>query len=119
MPARLTVMSTRAPKPDGATPNRRDVIVIGGSAGALEALRKIVACLPPDLPASMAVVLHLKPTATSALARILNREGALRAVTPRNGDPLQPGHIYVCIPDHHLELTPQGIRQTHGPRING
>ena len=41
------------------------------------------------------------------------------AVTPRDGDPLLSGYIYVAPPNRHLELSPEGIRCTHGPRING
>lgn len=37
----------------------RDVIVVGASVGSLEALKTLVSTLPPDLPAAIAVVLHL------------------------------------------------------------
>jgi hypothetical protein len=43
----------------------RDVVVVGGSAGALKALRQLVACLPADLPAAVLVSTHLAPSATS------------------------------------------------------
>lgn len=98
---------------------RRDVIVIGGSAGALEPLKTIVADLPADLPASVLAVMHLSPNAPSTLAAILNRVGGMQAVNPQDGDALQPGYVYVANPDLHLEVTPRGMRQTHGPRING
>jgi two-component system, chemotaxis family, protein-glutamate methylesterase/glutaminase len=97
----------------------RDIVVIGGSAGGLEALKPIAHDLPPDLPAAVLVVLHIPATAKSALAMILSRSGGLRAVTPRDGDALRPGYIYVPTPDHHLELTPDRIRVTRGPRVNG
>lgn len=99
--------------------HNRDVVVIGGSAGALEPLKMIVSDLPADLRASILVVLHHSPNSPSLLAPILNRSGALRAVTPRDGDPLLSGYIYVAQPNRHLELTPEGIRCMHGPRING
>ena len=46
---------------------RRDVIVIGASAGGIEALTKLVAALPGDLPAALFVVVHIAPTAVSRL----------------------------------------------------
>jgi two-component system, chemotaxis family, protein-glutamate methylesterase/glutaminase len=98
---------------------RRDVIAIGGSAGALEPLKTIVAGIPRELPASVLAVLHLSPNAPSSLASILSRVGGMHAVNPQDGDALKPGYIYVANPDLHLEVTPRGIRQSHGPRING
>lgn len=97
----------------------RDVVVIGGSAGALDPLKQIVMDLPADLPAAVVVVLHLGPTSRSALAPILNRLGGMQAVVPRDGDALQPGYVYTPTPDHHVELTGDGIRLTRGPKING
>ncbi|HKC18563.1 MAG TPA: chemotaxis protein CheB [Candidatus Dormibacteraeota bacterium] len=98
---------------------RRDLVVIGGSAGALEPLKQIVSDLPPDLPAAVLVVIHLAATSKSALAPILNRVGGMQAVIPRDGDPIRPGYVYVATPDHHLEVQDGVIRLTKGPRING
>jgi two-component system chemotaxis response regulator CheB len=98
---------------------RRDLVVIGGSAGALEPLKQIVADLPPDLPAAVLVVIHLATTTKSALAPILNRVGGMQAVIPRDGDPIRPGYVYVPTPDHHLEVHDGVVRLTTGPRVNG
>jgi two-component system chemotaxis response regulator CheB len=98
---------------------RRDIVVIGGSAGALEPLKLIVADLPADLPAAVLAVLHLSPNAPSTLGPILNRVGGLQAVNPQDGDSIRPGYVYVANPDLHLEVTARGIRQSHGPRVNG
>ncbi|HET7338641.1 MAG TPA: chemotaxis protein CheB [Candidatus Dormibacteraeota bacterium] len=97
----------------------RDVVVIGGSAGALDPLKQIVTDLSPDTPASVLVVLHVAATAPSALAAILSRLGGMRAVNPRNGDRLRPGYIYVGSPNQHLEVSDGTIHLTHGPRVNG
>ncbi|MFI9011047.1 chemotaxis protein CheB [Actinosynnema sp. NPDC053489] len=97
----------------------RDVIVVGASAGGVEALRELVAGLPEDLPAAVAVVLHLPAGGTSALARILDRAGPLRAVTARSGMPLERGRVHVAPPDHHLLVVEDRCLLTHGPTENG
>ena len=50
---------------------RRDIVVIGGSAGAIESVSEIVRGLPPDFPAAVFVVVHFPGSVTSALPRIL------------------------------------------------
>jgi len=97
----------------------RDIIVMGGSAGAVEGMAQIVAGLPADLPAAVFVVVHFPPYSTSVLPRILSRAGALPAVHPSDGDAIEPGTIYVAPPDHHLLLEEGRIRLTRGPRENG
>src|SRR5437879_4557051 len=79
-----------------------DIVVVGGSAGALAALSKLVAGRPPELHAAVFVVIHISPTATSALASILNRAGALPAVQAVDDQPIECGRIYVAAPNHHL-----------------
>ena len=96
-----------------------DIIVIGASAGGVEALKELVRCFPSDLPASIFVVLHMPPTPPSILPEILSRCGPLPAIHPENGDAIEPGRIYVAPPEHHLTLERGFIRVTRGPRENG
>lgn len=63
-----------------AMPMHRDVVVVGGSAGALEPLKQLAADLPHDPPAAVVVCLHLSATSRSALAAILNCVGGMPAV---------------------------------------
>ncbi len=97
----------------------RDIIVIGGSAGAVEGLSQIVAGLPADLDAAVFVVVHFPAYSTSVLPRILTRAGRLRAVHPADGDLVEHRTIYVAPPDHHLLLEEGRVRLSRGPRENG
>jgi two-component system, chemotaxis family, protein-glutamate methylesterase/glutaminase len=95
------------------------VVVIGASAGGLEALTKLVAGLPRDLSAALFVVVHVSPTATSSLPAILSRHGPLPARHPTDDEPIEAGTIYVAPPDHHLLVRPGRVRLARGPRENG
>jgi two-component system chemotaxis response regulator CheB len=82
----------------------RDIIVIGASAGGVEALKTLVQGLPADLPAAVFVVLHMAPGATSVLPKILARAGPLPAAYARDHARVTPGAIYIAPPDRHLIL---------------
>src|SRR3954447_26111725 len=92
-----------------------EVVVIGTSAGGVEALKVVIGLLPRNFPAPMVVVLHLAEGGPSVLAQILDREGRLPVVSARNGDVLQPGKIYVGPPGHHIELDGETVRLSAGP----
>ncbi len=98
---------------------QRDVIVVGASAGGVQALQELVAQLPPELPASILVVLHLMPSGTSVLHDILDRAGPLPATQAVDGERLERGHVYVAPPDFHMLLRGSEIRLSAGPRENG
>lgn len=93
------------------------IVVVGASAGGVEALGAIAAGLPAVFPAAVFVVLHIGAH-TSILPEILSRRGPLPAVHPTDGDPVCGGRIYVAPPDHHMTLDAGLIRLTKGPREN-
>jgi two-component system, chemotaxis family, protein-glutamate methylesterase/glutaminase len=97
----------------------RDIIVVGASAGGVEALVKLASHLPADLPAALLVVLHLPSRSTSVLPKILSRVGPLKAIHPQHNDPIQRGYIYIAPPDHHLLIKGEVIHLSRGPRENG
>ena len=95
------------------------IVVVGASAGGVEALVDLAASLPSDLSAAVFVVLHLPATGTSALPEILRRHGPLPAAHVRDGEPIQPGRIYVAPPDHHVLVRTGYVHLSRGPRENG
>jgi two-component system, chemotaxis family, protein-glutamate methylesterase/glutaminase len=96
----------------------KDIIVIGASAGGIEALRVLVGALPAELPASIFVVMHIAPESPALLADILNSAGTLPATSATDGERIRPGTIYVAPPDRHLLVEPNRVRVTRGPREN-
>jgi two-component system, chemotaxis family, protein-glutamate methylesterase/glutaminase len=96
-----------------------DIVVVGASAGGVQALDELVVRLPPELPASMFVVLHLAAGGRSVLPSILTRLGQLPAAVPDEHQVPERGHIYVAPPDRHLLLIGGEVRLTGGPRENG
>jgi len=98
---------------------RRDIIVVGASAGGVEALCALNASLTIDIPASIFVVLHVSATFISILPEILTRKGSLTAQHPSDKTLIEPGRIYVALPDHQFILEPGCIRVTSDPKENG
>src|SRR3954447_12536117 len=98
---------------------RRDIVVVGASAGGMKALGQMVAYLPDDLPAAVLITTHLAPAAPSKVAAILGKAGLLPAVDAVDGRPIQPGRIYAAVPDRHLLVDRDDVlRLSTGPREN-
>jgi two-component system chemotaxis response regulator CheB len=96
----------------------RDVIVIGGSAGGVEAVLELVHRLPAWLPAAVLVVIHRDPRSKNLLAEILNAAGPLLAVTAEEGQRLEHGRIYVAPADRHLLVQHNHLHVRRGPLEN-
>lgn len=96
----------------------RHLVVIGASSGGLEALSEIVAGLPADFPAAIAVVMHTSSESPALLHRILARHGQLPCVSPSDGEILQAGTVYVAPPDFHMLVEPGQLRLAKGPKEN-
>lgn len=95
-----------------------DIIVIGASAGGVEALTQLVRTLPADLPASVFIVLHISPHSRSVLPMILQRNAPLPIEHGRNHQRFRPGRVYIAPPDHHMLVRPDHIQLTRGPHEN-
>jgi two-component system chemotaxis response regulator CheB len=98
---------------------KRDIIVIGASAGGVEALKEVVAGLPAALPAAVLVVLHVPSHARSELPSILARTSRLPVSHARFDGPLAHGTITVAPPDRHLTVRGEEVHLSRGPRVNG
>lgn len=109
--------SSAGAPPDG-TAAFRDRVVIGGSAGAAEALREIVARLPADFPAAILVVIHAAPSAPRLLAPLLRAAGKLPADYAEDGAAMELGRIYVAPPDRHLVVRNGVMHVLRGPKEN-
>jgi two-component system, chemotaxis family, protein-glutamate methylesterase/glutaminase len=102
-------------------PERRGarLVVVGASAGGVEALRAFVGALPDDLPCAVLVVLHLAPAGPSFLPDILQRETRLAVRSPADGDVLRGGEVLTAPPDRHLVALEGRARLLQSPRENG
>jgi two-component system, chemotaxis family, protein-glutamate methylesterase/glutaminase len=94
----------------------RDIIVMGGSAGSIEALQEIMRTLSPELGASVFVIIHLSPRSKSYLAQILGRRTPLVVEEAKDGARIEPGHVYVAQPDRHMLIAEGHIHLTRGPK---
>jgi two-component system chemotaxis response regulator CheB len=103
---------------NGAKNMKRDIVVIGASAGGVETLIKLVRQLPADFPASLFIVLHIPADSPSLLAQILDRSSQLTVVQPTDHTPIATRYIYVAPPDHHMLLEKDEIRIIRGPKEN-
>jgi two-component system chemotaxis response regulator CheB len=96
--------------------SNRDIIVVGASAGGIEALQEVVHDVPVDFRGSMFVVVHIPADVASRLPSVLNNSGPLRAAPAQHNEPIQPGRIYVAVPDHHLLLEKGRVLLWRGPK---
>lgn len=79
-------------------------IVIGGSAGSIEALSKVLPALPGDFPVPILVVVHLPPDKDSVIANLFRDKCALSVHEARDKEPIEHGSVYFAPPDYHLQI---------------
>jgi two-component system CheB/CheR fusion protein len=97
------------------TPSRDEVslyslVVVGSSAGGIEALSTLVATLPADFPAPLVLAQHLDPHYLSHLGEILARRSALPVRTILDHERLEPGVVYVVPSNRHVEIADHTVR---------
>lgn len=96
----------------------RDIIAIGGSAGAVDAVKQLCRDLPADLAAKLFIVIHVGARGNDLLAGIFNGDSPITITTAVDGETMLPGHAYVAPADRHLLLLDNVVRLGQGPREN-
>jgi two-component system, chemotaxis family, protein-glutamate methylesterase/glutaminase len=96
-----------------------DLVVVGASAGGVEALRRLVSGFPERMPAAVVVVLHIAADSDSRLPSILAGLGRLPAKHASDGDPLAPGEVLVAPPGLHLVVEGDRVRLLDAPVEHG
>lgn len=86
---------------------RLQIVVIGASAGGIEAFRLFFEQLPPDSGMGFVVVLHLSPSRKSLLPEIIGRWTAMAVTEVVDGEPVEPDHVYV-VPSGHVATVDGG-----------
>lgn len=79
-----------------------DAVVIGASAGGVEAISTLLPALPAGLAAAVFVVLHLPRDRPSLLLDIFQPRCALPVREAEDKEPVEPGTVYLAPPDYHL-----------------
>lgn len=79
-----------------------EAVVIGASAGGVEALSVLLSALPAGFPAAVLVVIHLPPGRPSLLVEIFGRKCALPVREAEDKEPVTPGGVWFAPPDYHL-----------------
>ncbi|WP_420265394.1 chemotaxis protein CheB [Candidatus Magnetominusculus dajiuhuensis] len=81
---------------------RYEAVVIGASAGGIEALRALFTGLPDDFPLPIAAVLHLHRSTKDELINLLQREVRLTVKYAQDKEKIKNGVLYIAPPDYHL-----------------
>jgi two-component system, chemotaxis family, protein-glutamate methylesterase/glutaminase len=95
-----------------------NIIVIGGSAGSLNSLKKITSNLSENIDAAIFIVVHFPPGKTSYLSNIINRHSLLFAEPAVHQKTIESGKIYVAVPDRHLFIKGNKMYLGNGPKEN-
>ncbi len=94
------------------------IIVVGGSAGGVNALRALIKGLPADFMSPVFIAWHMSPDASGILPELLGTLTSLKVAHALDYEPIMPGHIYIAPPDHHLLVEQGHVRVTRGPKEN-
>jgi two-component system chemotaxis response regulator CheB len=96
----------------------RDIVVIGASAGGLQALPQILSAMPRNVEAALLAVLHTADHSGSMLPQILQRRSNMPVFHPRDRDPIKHGQVYIAPPGFHMIVEEGFLRVLQGPREN-
>lgn len=97
---------------------KRNIIVIGASAGGFEVIQRLVADLPAALDASLFIVWHMAPTIRGMLPQVLSQLTPIPVAHAVHNEPILTNRIYIAPPDHHMLVENGRVLVTHGPKEN-
>lgn len=83
-------------------------VVMGASAGAVEALSTILPALAEDYPLPIIVVVHLPPDKSSVMAKLLQMKCRMNVREVEDKEPLEPATVYIAPPDYHVLVETDG-----------
>jgi two-component system chemotaxis response regulator CheB len=95
-----------------------DIVVVGASAGGVEALGSLIKALPADYHASVFVVLHISSSMSSELPAVLGNGSSLPVAFAVDQEEFRAGRVYIAPPDQHILVEPNLIRVVRGPKEN-
>jgi two-component system, chemotaxis family, protein-glutamate methylesterase/glutaminase len=97
------------------------IIAIGSSTGGTEAIRELLAALPPDAPA-IVISQHIPAAFSKPFAERMDRSSPMSVCQAQDGQYILPGHVYIAPGDHHLMVERDGARYrcrlSDGPHVN-
>lgn len=101
-----------------ASDQKRDTVVLGASAGGIEALLRLLPAFTPSVEAAVFIVQHLPADGNSVLDLVLSRATTYDVAFAEDGEAISPRRIYVAPPDRHLLIDRDRVRLWHGAREN-
>jgi two-component system chemotaxis response regulator CheB len=97
---------------------KRDTVVLGASAGGIEALQRVLPAFTREVEASVFLVQHLSADGQSVLDVVLGRSTGYHVAFARDDEAILPGRVYVAPPDQHLLIDGDKVRLWRGAREN-
>tara|TARA_B100000929_G_scaffold139715_1_gene110658 strand:- start:1853 stop:2419 length:567 start_codon:yes stop_codon:yes gene_type:complete len=87
---------------------KKRAVVIGASAGGVQALSQLLPDLPPDFPVPVMIVVHIPARRDNALVELFDRKCRMAVKEAEDKEPLTAGTIYFAPPDYHLLVEADG-----------
>jgi two-component system chemotaxis response regulator CheB len=87
---------------EGQLMNKCEALIIGGSAGSLDVLLRVLPNLRPDLPFPIIIVIHRKHGSESLLPELLTGRTSMLVKEVEEKEPILPATIYIAPSDYHL-----------------
>ncbi len=84
------------------TEKQINAVVIGTSAGGVDALSALLPRLPAGYAPPVFVVIHLPPDRDSVIAELMAEKSVLPVYEAEDKEPIRPGTVYFAPPDYHL-----------------